>query len=249
METITKKTRAVGTSAGVLLPRSWLNKRVVVTLEEKNIENITKEIINFLVERNLLNEVKGIYLIGSYARDEESSDSDVDILILTKKTNKLIDYLGYEINMISEDNFSRNLESNIYRLSTLREAIVILNSELIEKYRETKINLNLKKFIDEVKGVIKINESVLEDLKITNKNVPDATIYSIILRLREIYYAKCLLRNKTPSKKELLKYIGENAYFAYSRVKRERKEINDLSYSEACKLIELSKKWLKELKD
>ncbi|PIN94469.1 hypothetical protein COU53_03570 [Candidatus Pacearchaeota archaeon CG10_big_fil_rev_8_21_14_0_10_30_48] len=249
METITKKTRAVGTSAGVLLPRSWLNKRVVVTLEEKNIENITKEIINFLVEKNLLNEVKGIYLIGSYARDEESSDSDVDILILTKKTNKLIDYLGYEINMISEDNFSRNLESNIYRLSTLREAIVILNSELIEKYRETKINLNLKKFIDEVKGVIKINESVLEDLKITNKNVPDATIYSIILRLREIYYAKCLLRNKTPSKKELLKYIGENAYFAYSRVKRERKEINDLSYSEACKLIELSKKWLKELKD
>jgi len=249
METITKKTRAVGTSAGVLLPRSWLNKRVVVTLEEKNIENITKEIINFLVEKNLLNEVKGIYLIGSYARDEESSDSDVDILILTKKTNKLIDYLGYEINMISEDNFSKNLESNIYRLSTLREAIVILNSELIEKYRETKINLNLKKFIDEVKGVIKINESVLEDLKITNKNVPDATIYSIILRLREIYYAKCLLRNKTPSKKELLKYIGENAYFAYSRVKRERKEINDLSYSEACKLIELSKKWLKELKD
>src|SRR3989344_2870340 len=215
METITKKTRAVGTSAGVLLPRSWLNKRVVVTLEEKNIENITKEIINFLVEKNLLNEVKGIYLIGSYARDEESSDSDVDILILTKKTNKLIDYLGYEINMISEDNFSKNLESNIYRLSTLREAIVILNSELIEKYRETKINLNLKKFIDEVKGVIKINESVLEDLKITNKNVPDATIYSIILRLREIYYAKCLLRNKTPSKKELLKYIGENAYFAY----------------------------------
>ena len=79
--------------------------------------------------------------------------------------------------------------------------------------------------------------------------MPDATIYSIILRLREIYYAKCLLRNKTPSKKELLKYIGENAYFAYSRVKRERKEINDLSYSEACKLIELSKKWLKELKD
>ena len=75
METITKKTRAVGTSAGVLLPRSWLNKRVVVTLEEKNIENITKEIINFLVEKNLLNEVKGIYLIGSYARDEESSDS------------------------------------------------------------------------------------------------------------------------------------------------------------------------------
>ena len=46
METITKKTRAVGTSAGVLLPRSWLNKRVVVTLEEKNIENITKEIIS-----------------------------------------------------------------------------------------------------------------------------------------------------------------------------------------------------------
>ena len=32
METIVKQAREVGTSAGVLLPRKWLNKQVVVTL-------------------------------------------------------------------------------------------------------------------------------------------------------------------------------------------------------------------------
>jgi len=247
MESIIKKTRAVGTSAGVLLPRSWLNKKVVVTLEKKTLESITNEVINFLIEENLLKEVKGIYLIGSYARDESSSDSDVDILVITKSVSRLINHLDYEITLISEDNFLKNLESNIYRLSSIKEAKVILNSDLIEKYRKIKANLDLKSLLKEINSVIKINEGVLGDLE--NKNIPDATIYSIILRLREIYYVRCLLKNKTSSKKEFLKYVGEKAYSAYSRVKTERKEINDLSYDETYKLINLSKKWLKELRE
>ena len=66
MEQITKQTREVGTSAGVLLPRSWLNKKVVVSLAEKTFEEISRDVIDQLVKEGLLNEVKGIYLIGKY---------------------------------------------------------------------------------------------------------------------------------------------------------------------------------------
>ena len=62
MTSLIKQTREVGTSAGVLLPRKWLNKQVVVTLLIPSIEEIAKEVIGILVGKNLNGEVKGIYL-------------------------------------------------------------------------------------------------------------------------------------------------------------------------------------------
>ena len=247
METIIKQTREVGTSAGVLLPRSWLNKKVVVTLEEKNIETITQEIIGILLKENLLNEVKGIYLIGSYARGDYDYHSDVDVLIITKNISKIINHLDYEIVLINEENFSKNLQSNLYRLISLNEAKTILNEELIQKYKKIKPKLNIKEFVKDIKRVLRINKGLLDDLKKQEK-VPDATIYSIVLRLREVYYTKCLLKRKNSSKKDFLKHIGEKAYRAYSRIKNNEKEINDLSIEESLELINLSEKWLKELK-
>jgi predicted nucleotidyltransferase len=248
METIIKQTREVGTSAGVLLPRSWLNKKVVVTLEEKTDEIIIQEVIEILLKQKLLNEVKGIYLIGSYARGDYDSHSDVDILIITKNISKIINHLDYEIVLISEKNFSKNLQSNLYRLISLQEAKTLLNDELILKYKNIKPKLNIREFIKDIERVLRINKGLLDDLKKQEK-VPDATIYSIVLRLREIYYINCLLKRKNSSKKDFLKYVGENAYRAYSRIKNNEKEINDLSIEESLKLINLSKKWLKELKD
>lgn len=249
METIIKKTREVGTSVGVLLPRSWLNKKVVVTLEEKTIEVIVQEVIGILLKENFLSEVKGIYLIGSYARGDYDSHSDVDVLIITKSVSKIINHLDYEIIFISEKNFAKNLQSNLYRLISLSEAKTLINDELILKYKKVKPKINLKKFVRDIWRILRINEGLLDDLKKENKNVPDATIYSIVLRLREIYYVKYLLKRKKSSKKDFLKYVGEKAYCAYARVKNNEKEISNLSIEESLKLICLAKKWLKEIKD
>src|SRR3990167_2715939 len=43
METIIKQAREVGTSAGVLLPRRWLNKEVIVTLYQPSFEELAKD--------------------------------------------------------------------------------------------------------------------------------------------------------------------------------------------------------------
>lgn len=249
METIVKQAREVGTSAGVLLPRKWLNKQVVVTLFSPSKEEIAKDILDIMIKKDLNEEIKGIYLFGSYARGDYDSESDIDILIITKKINKLINYKNYEILLVSEKNFSKNLSNSLNYASMLKEIKVIINKELIEKYILKKIKLNIKKILKENEKITKINMDVVKISKENNENIPDGIIYSIVLRLRELYLIKCLISDRIYSKEDFLKICGEKNYSAYLRIKRNEKEINNNSPDEIKNLLDLSEKWLKELKE
>lgn len=249
METIVKQTREVGTSAGVLLPRSWLNKQVVVTLLKPSYENMAKEIMSCLFERKLNEEVKGIYLYGSYSRGDFDFDSDIDILVITQNTNKLINYNNYELLLVSESSFSKNLQANLNYLAMLKEITVIFNKELIDKYRNEKNNINIKKNLSEIENIININKDSIESCNKKQINVPDGISYSVVLRLRELYLIKCIYSNKTYTKKDFLELIPKNVYSAYLRIKRNQKELNNIPASELTGLIDLSKKWLKEIKN
>src|SRR3989344_2765390 len=196
METIVKQAREVGTSAGVLLPRGWLNKQVVVTLFEPSKEKIAQDILACLFKQDLNEEIKGIYLFGSYARGDFDFNSDIDVLVITEKTNKLVNYNNYEILLVSESSFLKNLPNNLNRLSILKEIKVIFNKGLIEKYKHKKYKFNTKKALLEIERIIKINEDAVKMCKENKANVPDGIVYSIVLRLRELYLIKCLFSNK-----------------------------------------------------
>jgi len=249
MEPIIKQTRAVGTSAGVLLPRSWLNKKVVVSLEEKSKQVIIKDVIEILSKHNLLEDVKGIYLVGSYARGDYDLESDVDILVITENENKLIADLDYEIVLISEKNLLKNIQKSVYNLTSIKESETLLNEKLIEKYKDIKLKINLKEYIAEIKSILNINREVIDMSREANENVPDPTIYSLVLRLRELYLIKSLIKNKVSGKNQFLKYLKKEVYEAYLRVKRNNKEINNISVKEATELVNLIEKWLKEIRD
>jgi len=248
MEIIVKQAREVGTSAGVLLPRKWLNKNVVVTLLRPSEESIAKDATDIILEQKLNKETKGIYLYGSYARGDYEADSDIDILVITKTLNKLIKKNNYEILFVSEDNFSKNLPKNLNYLSLLEEKKVIFNEELIEKYLTKKIKPNLKEMLYEISRILRINESSIKDCVKSNMLIPDGIVYSVVLRLREIYLIKCLLSKKKYDKIYFIKLCGKNNYEAYIRVKNGLKEIDGNSAEDLINLIELSKKWREELK-
>jgi len=249
MNLITKKTREVGTSAGVLLPRSWLNKEVVITLLHPSKEKILQDVIEYLINNNLNEEVKGIYIYGSYARGDYDSNSDIDILILTENITKLINYNNYEILIVSEDNFLKNLTKNLSYLSSIKEAKVLLNKELINLYKNKNIRLEVKKYFDEIRSVLAINEETVLSCMENNKKMPDGIAYSIVLRLRELYLIKSLNSNKTYQKKDFLKLIPNKINSAYLRIKRNEKELDNIHPKELIPLISLSKKWLKEIKE
>lgn len=248
METIIKKTRELGTSAGVILPRSWLNRQVAVTLFLPTIEKISCDVMEIISSKKLNEDVKGIYLVGSYARGEEDEESDIDILIITGKSKGLIKQDNYEVTVLPEDYFSKSIKDNLNYISYVSEAKTIINKELIDKYKGAK-NINKKKILSEIKRVIEINKDAVITYDNSKKKVPDGIIYSLVLRLRELYILKCLLSKKKHSKKEIKEVVGEENYKAYQRVKEEKEEKNSISPKEAMEMIELSEKWLKELRE
>lgn len=261
METeIVKKTIRVGNSAGVLLPKEWLNTEVKIVLQPLNIE---KDILDILRNENKLDETGGVYLIGSYSRGEQTIESDVDVLVITNKINERIKRGNYDILFIDKEEVENQLKNNALPiLPMLKEAKIIINKNLIKEYLNTKLNWkNLKWHIE---TTIKMMREVLEDIKFakkTNSNVSDASAYSLILRLRTLYIIDCLRKNKTPKTKELLSLIkrisgSDMAYQRYMQTKNHNSSESKLLIMGAEKLrnyilnnIGETKKWLKEKKD
>ena len=227
MELIRKITK-MGNSSHVVLPKEWLNGRARVELIEKP-ANINEDVLRILNPH--LKDILGIYLVGSYARKEETKDSDVDVLVVTDDLDKKIKEGKYEIILISKDNLDKSLKRNILPLlPMLREAKTIMNKELLEKYKNTKINKeNTKWIIDLTKSSRKICKIAIEMSKEDNKNISDGVAYSLILGLRTIYVLDCLKKNKTPTSRELKNLVihivkTEEPYNSYLRSKNSQPE-------------------------
>ncbi|MEK6951552.1 MAG: nucleotidyltransferase domain-containing protein [Nanoarchaeota archaeon] len=256
-----KTTIKVGNSAGVLLPKKYLNSQVKIVLKPLNIE---KDVINILMEKDILKEVMGVYLVGSYARMEQNIESDIDILVITSNLNKRIVMEKYELICISKKELEEQLDKNALPvLAMIKEAKIIINGELIKKYINSPlIEKNLGWHIDTTKSAMKVVE---EDLKISRelkeRYTSDGIVYSLILRLRTLYIIDCVRKNKMYANKNFLSLImgitGRlTAYNAYLRAKANKKNKQELYIEETemllnyiNKKVSVLEKWLKEKKD
>ena len=245
---IIKQAFKLGNSAGVLLPREWNGRKVIVKLIDKS---ITEEVLEMLEKKDLLGNVIGIYLVGSYAREEEKELSDIDILIITDSVNKQIKIGKYELFIVSKERFDKSFVKSLYLASLVNEARAILNYEFIKSYKEKLKEVLVKKHLDEIRSITKLNEKSVEiDLEMGEK-VSDGTIYSIVLRLRELYLIKCLKQEKIPLNKEFIgivrKVASDESYNAYYRIKSDLKSKKVVSGEEALSLIKEIKKRVKQL--
>ncbi len=246
----------VGNSAGVILPKNWINGKARIELIEKPLD-IKKDILEIL--EPYLQDIEGVYLIGSYARGEQTKESDVDVLVITNKINKKIKKGKYELILIQKDKIEIALESNIIPiLPMLKEAKPLVNSSLIKEYQTTKLTKkNLKWHIELTKSALNVNKEIIKLDKETNSDSSDGIAYSLILRFREAYIVDCLIKNKIPKKKELIDLIKRTsgslkAYEGYLRTKNNEKDKNELPVQEAkklyeyvCKKIDEQEKWAK----
>ena len=244
-----KKAFKLGNSAGVLLPIEWINKKVSVKLIE---ESISQDVFEILEKSNLLKNTIGIFLAGSYARGEETELSDIDVLIITDEVNKEIKNGKYEIRLISRDKFEKSFLKNVYLASLINEARAILNSSLLEIYKGKIGKIQINKHLEEMESITRINQKVIEIDEELGGKVLDETLYSLILRLREIYLIECLKNKKIPSNKKFLSLIRkvatEESYNAYIRIKNDFKSKKVISVDEARSLIEEIKRGIKRLK-
>src|SRR3989344_1027065 len=179
-----KRTVKAGNSSAVILPRAWLNQEVRVELIKKTPEIILKEVLD--VAKNYIDTEKiiGIYLVGSYARNEEEKDSDIDVLIVSDNVNRKEIKIGiYSIMIISWSLLEWKLENDLFPIGPMIiEAKPLINSFSfsIMKERVNVTKKNVKWYIETTKERLRL---IKEILNIARKKVDDRTTYTIVLRI------------------------------------------------------------------
>ncbi|MDO8622987.1 MAG: nucleotidyltransferase domain-containing protein [archaeon] len=254
-----KNTIKLGNSAGVLLPKEFLNTQVKIILQPLDIE---RDILNILMEEKILENVLGCYLIGSYARKEQTIESDIDVLVITDKIDKRIVKGKYDILLVSKEIVDKKMDENIFPLLPMMiEAKPLINKDLIKNYVNTTLTRkNLKWHIDTTKSAMKVVREYIKLAEEVEEKVRDAASYSLILRLRTMYIIDCLKNGKLWTKREffsLIKKISGSliAYERYLDSKNNNSKKAKLPIEEAKRLMNYVnqknkdvEKWLKEKK-
>lgn len=258
METIYKRTIRSGNASAVVLPKAWLDKKVRIELMEKNPETILSDVMEIIKDEMNLTDLIGIYLVGSYARGEQDDLSDIDILVLTEKTNKeLIKKGTYEILIVSLDLLNYKLKENLLPIGTmLKEAKPLLNDNYLKSIKFSVTKKNVKWFLDTTNDSLNI---VKKSIELIEKNKPDGKLsdsiaYSLILRLRTLYMIDLLNKNKPYSKNKFIKLTKDisgslTAYNRYVYAKNNKDNGRELSLDEGKRLYEYVKEYLEKIKN
>lgn len=253
---IVKTVVRVGNSAGVILPRDMLNYVVRVEIVREALD-LKGDIYGILDD--IMDDVQGIYLTGSYARKEEREGSDVDVFVVSGKTKRKIVKGKYNILILPFEEINKILKKNALPLAPMiKEAKALMNQPLLRDFEIKLSNTNLKWYLESVGDALKINEKAIEISELNNDECDDAVAYSLVLNLRSAYIADCLLKGKKWSNAELKRKIKEitgnlNAYEGYLRVKDNKRILREITTQEARKLVDYiqnkvegHKKWLNQ---
>jgi len=246
-EQLTKRVVSSGNGGAVWVPRSWLGEEIIVIRPEKPELDIKEKIIKILIPH--LKEVIAVFLYGSYARNEQESDSDIDVLVIAKNKFNIKKYKKIDIKVIQLEKLKETIEKNpIMYLSILREAKPIINSSLLDELKKIEIDYkNFKWFIETTLDHIKTNKKFIELDKLDGQYLTSySVIYSIILRLRGVFLIKCFISKENYSnrlfKKWLLVYNISNleyraVYGAYRSVRDNKKVDKKIRISTAEALL------------
>ena len=247
---IKKAIRAVNSSA-VILPRAWLSKEVRVELVKKTPEKMLLEVLNIAKKYLDLKTIIGIYLAGSYARNEENEESDIDVLIITNDVDREIIKEGmYNILIISEELLKQKLENDLFPIGQMiREGRALINEKYLGNLRIKVTKKNIEWYIKTTKEKLELIKRILNK---AGKRIDNKVVYTLILRIRTLYIIQNMIKNKDYSNKEFIRLIAnlsgtKNAYDSYLAIKNETKKPNITAKEEAEKLAVYLEKQLSDL--
>ena len=259
-EQIVRTARVFGNGAHVFVPKDWVGEELILVRPKK--KSLRERILSVLDQH--LDSILGIYLYGSYARNEETPDSDIDLFVITDKKVK-IKSEGFEIVCLEERDIEKALKIEpLFIYSILSESKTVINSKLLEGLRVQflpKVS-DFKGYLKETERMVKVSQDFIESEK-GEYLTSEAVVYSLVLRLRGLFIIKYILKGKKYSNNLFKSWIKgslseidlESIYEAYRYSKHERRVTQKIKVSEIKQLIEFLKseikkvKWQKERKD
>ncbi len=227
-EQIIKVVKVFGNGAHIFVPKEWAGEQIVLVRPKK--KSLKDKIIEVLSP--YLDSIAGVYLYGSYARSEQTENSDIDLFVVTNKKIKIKEK-GFEIISLEQEEIENAIKLEpLLVYSILSEAQVIINSELLEKLKiEHKPKLaDFGSFFKDSERMIKVNKDFIDAEKGEHIST-EAVIYSLVLRLRGLFIVKCLLVNRVYNHKSFKEWISckmknidfDSIYDAYKCSKRDSK--------------------------
>src|SRR3989344_4989943 len=257
-EQIVKTVVRSGNGGAVWVPKNWLGQEVIVILPQKPKLDVKERIIHLL--EPYLKDIISVFIYGSYARHEETKDSDVDVMVITEKpVNIIIKDPKLEITAFELEKFKKMIEKYpVMYYQIVQEAEPLINSNILGELREIKINKeNFKAYLNETKEHIKSSLELLGLDKLDGGLIKSySALYSAILRLRGAVIIKCILSKDKFSNKKFKKWLTrqgisnsefEQAYSVYRAV-RDNKKINiNIKIPVAEKLLNILEKELNHI--
>lgn len=258
-EQIIKTVVKSGNGGAVWVPKNWLGQEVVVILPQKPKLELKERIISLI--EPYLKEVISVFIYGSYARHEETKESDIDVMIITEKPLKMnIKEPKLEITAFELGKLKKAIEKHpVMYYQMVQEAEPLINAHVLEDLKNIRLeNKNFKEYLNETKEHLKSNKELLELDKLDGEFIKSySAIYSAILRLRGIFIIECILNKENFSNKNFKRWLArggvnndefEQIYSVYRSI-RDNKKIKNIKIkiSAAEKLLNILEKELKHI--
>ncbi len=253
-EQIVRIAKTFGNGAHVFVPKEWVGEQLFLVRPKK--KTLKEKILDVLDD--YLDSIVGVYLYGSYARDEQVEDSDIDLFVMTDKKLK-IRAKGFEIICLEQNDLEKALKLEpLLMYSIFSEAKPIINARLLEEFKlkYKPKNIYFKEFFKDCKRIIKVNEEFLET---ENEEYlkSEAIVYSLVLRLRGLFIIKSLLSGNKYSHKLFKSWVKSNLkdvdfnsiYEAYRLSKIDNKIIQKIKVEDIKRLMDFFKKELSILEN
>ena len=251
-----KKAVEIGNGAAVYIPKEYEGKEVIIFIPE-GVKEIKKRVLISLI--NFMPNIIGVYLYGSYARNEQSTESDVDILVITKDKDENINNTLKDIDarVVPIEDVKRTIkEYPLLIIPILKEAETLLNQNLLDELKKHKVDFKkLKWNFDDINRILKIIEGFID---LDDKDISSSHIYSLIMRVRVCYLIECLLKDKKFSNKAvkdllldygLKKDLIEEYFDIYRKIRDNEDSKIKINKEEILNLIKIIKDYSKKLEN
>lgn len=194
-KTVTKTVKKYGNSGGVYLPSSWIGGEVEARLISR--PPVPERDIP-LAFSDKMKHIISIFMYGSYARKEQTGESDIDVIVVTDmhvkdmKTPEKLKGLNYDIRIMSREEIKKVVEKDALFRKSLEDSTPILNDSFLDELKSLKIN---KKTLRKRIGFAKSSLEIIRDIFEGGGKNPNL-IYPLIMRIKEMLLIKCILENK-----------------------------------------------------
>jgi len=251
-EQLVKPVVKSGNGGAVWVPKDWLGQEVIVILPERPRISLKQKILKKL--EPCLQDVLGVYIYGSYAREEQTPQSDVDILVITQEKTFQLKERGLEFTILPLERLKNAIKKSPEMFYTMvQEAQTIINAPLLKELQNIQPDKKaFSQYILQTKEHLKSSKQLLElDKQESNILESYSVIYSTILRLRGVFIIECILGKekfsslsfrKWLNKKSINKAEFQKAYEIFRAVRGNKKPRQKIPIELAEKFINLLEK-------